>query len=192
MTHHYKEDLLGLILKSVFVSGQTIRTEQQFEKCLKDNKTKLISSANTIGNNAVKALKHYADIKQQVDRLPQQDKSVIDVQAQLARLFYQGFLTQGADEYLRHYPRYLKAIDVRLKTMLIAGDKDQQKMQEMARFQQGYWQGIEKRQKSGIVNPERDNFRWMLEEFRVSLYAQQLKTPYPVSAKRLEKAWNSL
>lgn len=71
-------------------------------------------------------------------------------------------------------------------------DKDQQKMQEMARFQQWYWQSIAKRQKNEQVNPEREAFRWMLEEFRVSLFAQQLKTAYPVSGKRLEKAWNSL
>ena len=49
---------------------------------------------------------------------------------------------------------------------------------------------VEKKAKKDIVIPERDAFRWMLEEFRVSLFAQQLKTPYPVSANRLEKAWN--
>ncbi len=192
LSRHYKEDMLGLIIKSVFVSGHTIRNEQQFEQCLKGNKTELISIANKIGENAVKALKHYAQLKQQVDRLPKQDKCVIDVQTQLARLFYQGFLTMTADEHLKHYPRYLKAIEVRLQMMLQQSDKDQQKMQEMARFQQWYWQSIEKRQKNEVVNPESEAFRWMLEEFRVSLFAQQLKTPYPVSAKRLEKAWNSL
>jgi ATP-dependent helicase HrpA len=97
----------------------------------------------------------------------------------------------SSEEYLKHYPRYLNAIEARLQTMLQQSDKDQQKMQEMARFQQWYWQSIENRQKDESVNPERDQFRWMLEEFRVSLYAQQLKTAMPVSAKRLEKAWNS-
>ena len=192
LSHHYKEDMLSLIIKSVFVNGRIIRTEQQFDQCLKDNKAELINTANQIGESAVKALKLYAQIKQQVDRLPQQDKSVVDVQTQLARLFYQGFLTMTANDHLKHYPRYLKAIEVRLQTMLQQADKDQQKMQEMAKFQQWYWQSIDKRQKNEIVNPEREVFRWMLEEFRVSLFAQQLKTPYPVSAKRLEKAWNNL
>ena len=44
----------------------------------------------------------------------------------------------------------------------------------------------------GIRNPKLEEFRWMLEELRVSLWAQQLKTPYPVSFKRLEKAWEEL
>ncbi|OQK18102.1 ATP-dependent RNA helicase HrpA [Methyloprofundus sedimenti] len=188
----YKEDMLGLVIRSVFVSGRMLRTEEQFEQCLKDNKPELINTANKIGEHVVKALTLYTQIKILVDRLPQDDKSVIDVQQQLARLFYQGFLTTTSNEHLKHYPRYLKAIETRLQSMLQQPDKDQQKMQEMAKFQQWFWQSIAKRQKDEIVNPEREVFRWMLEEFRVSLFAQQLKTPIPVSAKRLEKAWNSL
>ncbi|NOR79498.1 MAG: ATP-dependent RNA helicase HrpA, partial [Methyloprofundus sp.] len=79
LSRNYKEDMLSLIIKSVFVNGRTIRNEQQFEQCLKDNKAELMNTANKIGENAVKALKHYAQLKQQIDRLPQQDKSVVDV-----------------------------------------------------------------------------------------------------------------
>ncbi len=186
----YKEDILALIIKSVFVSGQILRTEQQFNDCLRNNKPKLVAMATKIGDAVVKALSHYTEIKRQIDKLPQQDKSVQDVQQQLARLFYQGFLSKTAYDSIRHYPRYLKAIATRLQTMLIQSAKDQQKMQEMARFQQWFWTDIAKRQKEGIVNPDSESFRWLLEEFRVSLFAQQLKTAQPVSAKRLEKAWN--
>lgn len=192
MSQSYKEDMFGLVIRTVFVFGHTIRSEQQFEQCLKDNKSELINTANKIGGHVIKALSLYTQIKKQVDGLPQQDKSVIDVQLQLARLCYQGFLMTTADDYLKHYPRYLQAIEIRLQNMLHQVDKDQQKMQEIAKFQQWYWQSIEKRQKDATVNPEREVFRWMLEEFRVSLFAQQLKTAKPVSAKRLEKAWNSL
>jgi ATP-dependent helicase HrpA len=69
--------------------------------------------------------------------------------------------------------------------------KDQQKMQEARRFQKWFWDHQVKLGKNEQVLPEQSSFRWMLEEFRVSLFAQQLKTPYPVSAKRLEKAWDS-
>jgi len=186
----YKEDVLALVIKSVFVLGHTLRTEQQFNDCLRDNKPKLVAMAIKIGDAVVKALSCYSEIKRQVDKLPQQDKSVQDVQRQLARLFYHGFLSRTAYDYIRHYPRYLQAIDVRLQTMLMHSDKDQQKMQEMARFQQWFWKDIEKRQKNEMVNPDSESFRWLLEEFRVSLFAQQLKTAQPVSAKRLEKAWN--
>ena len=192
MSVNYKEDILSLVIRSVFVSGRSIRTEQQFEQCLKANKPELINTANKIGEHIIKALTLYTQLKKQVNGLPQQDKSVLDVQLQLARLCYQGFLLTTANEYLIHYSRYLKAIETRLQSMLQQSDKDSQKMQEMAKFQQWYWQSIAKRQKDETVNPESESFRWMLEEFRVSLFAQQLKTPSPVSAKRLEKAWNSL
>jgi len=187
----YKDDVLSLVIKSVFVSENTIRTKAQFDKVLSDNKSELMNLATKIGDAVVASLSQYTQIKLRLDRLPQNDVSVQDVQKQLARLFYQGFLTLSAYENLRHYPRYLKAIDSRLENMLQQPIKDQQKMQEMARFQQWFWQDIVKRQKNEIVNPERENFRWMIEELRVSLFAQQLRTPYPVSAKRLEKAWNN-
>jgi ATP-dependent helicase HrpA len=64
------------------------------------------------------------------------------------------------------------------------------KMLEFARYGLRYWKDVEKRVKNQTVLPEREAFRWHLEEFRVSLFAQQLKTPYPVSAKRLDKAWD--
>jgi ATP-dependent helicase HrpA len=50
-----------------------------------------------------------------------------------------------------------------------------------------YWDGVGR--DKGAPDPERDDFRWALEEFRVSLFAQMLKTPYPVSAKRLQEMW---
>ncbi|BCG64041.1 MAG: ATP-dependent helicase HrpA [Methyloprofundus sp.] len=192
MSESYKQDMLALIIKSVFVSGKTIRTEQQFEQSLRENKTELMNIANKIGESVVQALANYAQIKQKIASFPQQEPAVQDVQQQLARLFYQGFLTLTAYEHVRHFPRYLKAITARMEAMLQQPTKDQQKMQEMAKFQQWFWQSVEKRQKNELVNPESEAFRWMIEEFRVSLFAQQLKTPYPISAKRLEKAWNSL
>jgi ATP-dependent helicase HrpA len=58
------------------------------------------------------------------------------------------------------------------------------------RLWQHYWQAVQKQLKAGLPNPERDSFRWQLEELRVSLFAQQLKTAYPVSVQRLEKVWH--
>jgi ATP-dependent helicase HrpA len=70
------------------------------------------------------------------------------------------------------------------------GVLEEQKIQEFARYGLRYWKDVEKRAKNQTVLPEREAFRWHLEEFRVSLFAQQLKTTYPVSAKRLDKAWD--
>jgi ATP-dependent helicase HrpA len=93
---------------------------------------------------------------------------------------------------LKQIPRYLKAIQFRLDKFSINPAKDAQWMQQI----QGWWQAWEARvqadRKRGVHHPRLDEFRWMLEELRVSLWAQQLKTPYPVSFKRLEKYWAEL
>ncbi len=80
----------------------------------------------------------------------------------------------------------MKAIAYRLDKR----DMNPAKNQELKRYWFRFWKEVQKQVDSDFVYPERDNFRWLLEEFSVSLYAQQLKTPFPVSAKRLEKAWD--
>ena len=50
---------------------------------------------------------------------------------------------------------------------------------------------VEKKAKKDLIIPEQDSFRWALEEYRVSLFAQQLKTAYPISVKRMDKLWDS-
>ena len=71
--------------------------------------------------------------------------------------------------------------------------KDQQKVKEVRGYWKRYWDSVAKKnqRENALVIPEQDKLRWMLEEFRVSLFAQQLKTAYPISAKRLEKAWDT-
>ena len=57
---------------------------------------------------------------------------------------------------------------------------------------QNYQARLEKHRKTGINDVRLTEFRWMLEELRVSLFAQELKTPLPISYKRLEKAWGEI
>jgi len=80
----------------------------------------------------------------------------------------------------------LKTIRYRLEKP----ENDLQKIQEISKFSIRFWKDAEKNSKKDMVIPELDPFRWALEEFRVSLFAQHLKTAFPVSAKRLDKAWD--
>jgi len=109
-----------------------------------------------------------------------------DVQQQLAVLIYQGFLRYTPYAQLKQLPRYLQGIAYRLEKNTV----ETQKLQELARYEKRYWTDVEKRLKKVPVLPEREVFRWHLEEFRISLFAQHKKTAYPVSAKRLDKAWD--
>jgi ATP-dependent helicase HrpA len=109
-----------------------------------------------------------------------------DINQQLDFLIYSGFIRNTPYQHFNAIPRYLKSIHYRLEKR----DNDQQKMAEISRYATRFWVDIEKKAKKSFVIPEQDSFRWSLEEFRVSLFAQQLKTPYPISAKRMDKAWD--
>ena len=182
----YKEDMLYLILYSVFVEGRALRTQQAFEQSLQQNQSGLVSIANEAGKIALEIMELYGTVKTQLKRLNANDLMVRDINEQLELLVYAGFIRNTPYQQLKAIPRYLKAIHYRLDKF----DNNPQKIQEVSRYSTRFWKDIEKKAKKDIVIPEQDPFRWAIEEFRVSLFAQQLKTAYPVSAKRMDKAWD--
>ncbi len=186
----FRDDILFLIFSEVFVGDASIRSQQDFEQSVYGNKSQLIVLANEAGSLIKDIMLQYIELKKQLKKFPQQEPAIVDLIQQLNCLVYQGFLKTVNYENLTEYPRYLKAIGFRIDKMFKEPQKDQQKMQEVRRFQKWFWNQQTKLAKNGQILPDQSGFRWMLEEFRVSLFAQQLKTAYPVSAKRLEKKWN--
>jgi ATP-dependent helicase HrpA len=182
----YKNDLLHVILHSVFVEGRTIRSQQLFERSLQENKPRFISMANEAGKIALEIMQSYGSIKTQLQLFNGNDPLAKDVSGQLGFLVYAGFVRNTPYSQLKVMPRYLKTIQYRLDKRM----NDPHKVQEISRYALRYWKDVEKRVKKERVVPEQEFFRWALEEFRVSLFAQQLKTAYPISAKRMDKAWD--
>jgi ATP-dependent helicase HrpA len=182
----YKEDMLYLILYSVFVEDRILRTHQAFEQSLQQHKPELMGIANEAGKIALEIMALYGAVKTQLKRLNTNDPMAKDINEQLDLLIYAGFIRNTPYQQLKAIPRYLKAIQYRLEKF----DNNPQKVQEVSRYSIRFWKDIEKNAKKGIVIPEQDSFRWAIEELRVSLFAQQLKTAYPVSAKRMDKAWD--
>ena len=182
----YKDDMLYLVLYGVFVEGRTIRSQQAFEQTLQQNKAELIGAANDAGKIALDIMELYGAILTQLNRLNANDPLAKDINEQLDLMIYAGFIRNTPYLQLKAIPRYLKAVQYRLDKR----DNNLQKVQEVARYATRYWKDVEKKAKKDKVIPEQDPYRWMLEEFRVSLFAQQLKTAYPVSVKRMDKAWD--
>ncbi len=116
--------------------------------------------------------------------------AVADIEQQLARLFASNFLVDVPAAQLAHYPRYLKAVGLRLDKLKNDPARDAQRMQEVGALQAPWLRELAARK--GVHDPRLDEFRWMIEELRVSLFAQELRTPMPISAKRLQKAWDAL
>jgi ATP-dependent helicase HrpA len=182
----YKNDLLYSVLHYVFVDGKTIRTQAEFEQSLKDNKNRLMTVANETAQTIAEVIALYSATKLSLKRFSVEDMLIKDINQQLNLMIYSGFIRQTPYNQLKALVRYLKAVQYRLEKY----DNNSVKCQEITKYQTRYWQDIEKRAKKQTVIPEQESFRWALEEFRVSLFAQQLKTAYPVSAKRMDKLWD--
>lgn len=122
--------------------------------------------------------------------------AVADIEAHLARLITPYFVREIERVHLQHLPRYLKAHQVRLDRLKGGGTpaltRDQTALAEWNHLWQSYERRARELAKSGVQDERLNQFRWQLEELRVSLFAQELKTPLPVSVKRLEKAWQQL
>ncbi len=116
--------------------------------------------------------------------------AVADIEQQFARLFARDFIARTPAALLGHYPRYLKAIGLRLDKLKSDPARDAQRMQEVGALQVPWLRELAARK--GVADPGLEEFRWLLEELRVSLFAQELRTPMPVSSKRLQKAWSAL
>jgi len=119
-----------------------------------------------------------------------------DVEAQLARLIHQRFVVDTPFDRLQHYPRYLKAITLRLDKLKTGGAQGAARDARLLAELTPLWANYERRAsmlaRQGVADAPLEQFRWLLEELRVQLFAQELRTPLPVSSKRLQKMWEGM
>jgi len=183
---NFREDILFNIIAVVFLQEGDIRSQIQFMDSLDHNKQHMVGFASDIGKIVVDIMSRVADIKNSLSQPGIVKALSDDVTEQMNCLVYAGFIRHTPYIQLKAIPRYLKAIEYRLDKQ----KDDQQNMQILNRYWKRFWAEVEKKSKKQIIIPEQDKFRWDLEELRVSLFAQQLKTAYPISPKRLDKAWD--
>jgi ATP-dependent helicase HrpA len=113
-----------------------------------------------------------------------------DLQQQLNALLPNRFVSSTPWDRMRHLPRYLKAMALRIDKVREDPERDAHRQAELAPLIQNLVRALS--QRKGRPDPRLEDFRWLLEELRVSLFAQTLRTPMPVSVKRLQKAWEAL
>ncbi|MBQ1657452.1 MAG: DUF3418 domain-containing protein, partial [Rhodocyclaceae bacterium] len=114
-----------------------------------------------------------------------------DIRAQLADLLPKDFLLRHDWTRLAHFPRYLDAIRARLDKLRNRPERDAAAQRDWHALAQPFRREWLARLKSGTPDAALEDFRWLLEELRVHLYAQELRTPMPVSVKRLQKIWQT-
>ncbi|HRD92540.1 MAG TPA: ATP-dependent RNA helicase HrpA [Accumulibacter sp.] len=122
--------------------------------------------------------------------------TVHDIEGQLARLIGKRFIADTPFERLQHFPRYLKAIALRLDKLKAGGAQGAARDARLLAEYLPLWTNYQRRAivlaKQGVSDPQLEQFRWLLEELRVHLFAQELRTPSPISSKRLQKMWEGM
>ncbi|MBL0028413.1 MAG: ATP-dependent RNA helicase HrpA [Rhodanobacteraceae bacterium] len=182
--------LVEAAVDQVFLSGRPLpRSEEEFRQRLAEGASALVAAFNELCRLAADILAAYHEIRRALaqEQPPACKPAIADMTVQLEYLVYGGFLRDVPPDWLRHYPRYLKAMRIRLDRLRTRPEKDAQLLAEIGPL----WQKWLRESSRGADIPASQDIpmRWLLEELRVSLFAQELKTLVPVSAQRLQRVW---
>ena len=182
-----REQMLGLALERAFLADPWPTDAVSFRQRLDDGRPRLVLVAQEVARLAGTVLVDWSAAQRKLkDSRPPKDVAD-DIAAQLQRLVPKRFLREMPWVVLQHVPRYLQAVTMRLDKLRGDPARDAQRLAELRPLEQRWLRRVAALK--GAPHARLDDYRWMLEELRVSLFAQELRTPQPVSAKRLDKIW---
>lgn len=182
--------VIDVALDRAFLVDPLPADTMAFRRRIDEGRGRLTLIANEVARSAGAVLQEYAAATRKLkDARAPKDVSD-DIQAQLARLVPKRFLASTPWAQLAHLPRYLKGVTMRLDKWRADPSRDTARLAELRALEQRYLRTLAERK--GTPDARLEEFRWLLEELRISLFAQELRTPQPVSVKRLEKAWSQL
>jgi len=189
-----RDDLLTAITDRAFIAEDALpRDAKGFEALRARARARLPAVTEAAGRLLVSIAEEYQRIGARLASAKGPlARPAADMRVQLGRLVYKGFISATPWAQLAQLPRYLKAMAMRLDKYGNNPERDAKHQASIAALWKRYEERVEKLKKAGAEDPRLEAFRWHIEELRVSLYAQELKTPYPVSYKRLEKIWSEL
>lgn len=173
-------------------SATAVRSREEFAGRAEAGWRRLATAVAEVTDPLAKSLDayHALDIALSEEFPPLWHESVRDMRDQLRHLVYRGFLLQTPYPALRELPRYLRGIHIRLKKLANAGlNRDIQAMAEIAPIWDAYKHRAARHREEGIIDPALEQYRWMVEDLRISLFSQELKAALPVSARRLQRQW---
>ena len=188
-----KDDIVAAALDRTFLADSLPLTQADFARRVKEGRSRLNLIAQEIQRLAAALLAENGQLQK---RLASAEKAwpaaAADIGQQVGRLLAPGFLARTPWERLQHLPRYLKATSLRLEKLRADPRRDAERAAQIAPLEQAWRREVTARARLGGESAELEQFGWLLEELRVSLFAQELKTPVPVSPKRLSKLWQSM
>ncbi len=185
-----REQIIQVALERAFLLDPLPTNEADFKRRLDEGRGRLTLIASEVARLAAVILTEYATATRKIKDTKNAAEATGDAAQQLQRLVPKRFLGVTPWPQLQHFARYLKAITLRLDKWRADPARDAAKLAELRPLEQRYWRLVAERK--GVVDARQQEFRWLLEELRVSFFAQELRTPQPVSVKRIEKAWAQL
>ncbi|HMB94719.1 MAG TPA: DUF3418 domain-containing protein, partial [Tepidisphaeraceae bacterium] len=180
--------------RALFADETEVRSREQFIDRADAAWRRLPVVAEELLEVAGQVLGSYHALKLKLDERypPLLTPAIAEMKTQLAELVPRGFLIKTPAVWLTHLPRFLQAMEIRWRKLKDAGlARDTQASTMIAPLWQQYVDRLAEQQKHGIVDPQMQIYRWMMEELRVSLFAQELRTSIPISVQRLQKQWAS-
>lgn len=185
-----RNQVIDVALDRAFLLDPLPTDEYAFKRRLEEGRGRLTLIANEVARLAGTILIEFAVAARKIKDTKNAPEATQDAQQQLARLMPKNFIAIAPWTQLAHYARYLKAITLRLDKYRADPARDAAKLAELRPQEQRYWRLVAERK--GQVDSRMQELRWLLEELRVSFFAQELRTPQPVSVKRLEKLWTQV
>lgn len=188
-------DVHALVAERAFMTGRPmVRSKATFDARLEEGWNLIAGAVDEITREAELIVGEYQKVRLVLD--PQYPAplahAIADMNDQLGHLVFKGFLATIPAEWRKHLPRYLAGIRVRLGKIAPNLARDTKLMAET----QPYWRAakarLELHAKAGVTDPALTTYRWMVEEYRIAQFAQELRTAITVSPKRLQEQWNAI
>ena len=189
-----EDDLLDCALNICCGPADDVRDEASFKACAQQTLTTVGAQLNEVAGMVAATMDRYHAYQRLRDRVdgPGRVDGLRDTDAQLARLLHRRFVLFTDPQQLKHLPRYVDAAMQRLERMDRDARQDTARLADVLSVERLVWQRLKSVGRHWRRNADLVALRWMVEELRVSVFAQQLKTPYPVSVKRVQKALHAL
>ncbi|WP_119156616.1 ATP-dependent RNA helicase HrpA [Caldimonas tepidiphila] len=185
-----RQQIIDVALERAFLAEPLPTDAAGFKARIDEGRTRLNLIAQEVARLGATILAEYAAAARKLKDSRAPKEVADDIAAQLARLVPKRFLSTAPWSQLQHFPRYLKGIVLRLDKLRADPARDAQKLAEIRPLEQRWQRRVA--ELKGTPDARLDEFRWLLEELRISMFAQELRTPQPVSVKRLEKAWSQV
>ncbi len=185
-----RSQIIDVALDRAFLLDPLPNDETTFKRRIDEGRGRLTLIANEVARLAGTILLEFGAATRKIKDSKNAPEATADCTQQLQRLMPKNFMAATPWPQLQHCARYLKAITLRLDKYRADPVRDAQRLAELKPQEQRYWRLVAERK--GAQDVRMLEFRWLLEELRVSFFAQELRTPQPVSIKRLEKAWGQL